>query len=426
MENHEPTQKQVAAFTIVMSFIVSIVGTVLALGIFGPLLGLGEGSSAPFFINKPQLLQKITETVTERETAERILRQDELVVGVVAEASPAVVSIIATKDVPVIEQFYTSPFGNDPFFQQFFGDDTFGFQIPQFRQKGTTKQEVSSGTGFIVSAEGLVITNRHVVEDTAAEYTALFNDGSKRAAKVMARDPLQDLAVLKLEGGGSFPALRLGSSADVKIGQTVIAIGNALGEFRNTVSVGVVSGLQRSVVAGGALSGPETLQELVQTDAAINPGNSGGPLINLRGEVIGVNVAIASGAQNIGFAIPVDKAKYDLASVAASGKIVYPFLGVRYIAITKSIAEAEKLPREYGALLKGSESDPAVASGSPAAAAGLKAGDIILEINGTRIDADQSLGSVIQRLHVGDEITLKVFRDGAEFEVKAKLAERKL
>lgn len=420
MDGEHPTTRQVVVFTVVLSFIASIIGTILTLGVLGPIFDLTETSGGPFIFNKPAILEKITE----KETKEKIIRQDEIVVQVVEKASPAVVSVVATKDVPIIEQFFIDPFGDDPFFRQFFGDRGFGFRIPQFRQKGTEKQEISSGTGFIVSEDGLIITNKHVVADTEAEYTALFNDGRKRPAKVLARDPLQDLAILKVDGSG-YTALPLGDSSGVKIGQTVIAIGNALGEFRNTVSVGVVSGLQRSVIARGA-SGIEELQELIQTDAAINPGNSGGPLLNLRGEVIGINTAIAQGAENIGFAIPINKAKKDLENVKLHGKIIYPFLGVRYLIVTKELAERDKLGRDYGALLRGGQDGPAVVPDSPAAKAGLKAEDIILEVNGERVDKDHTLVSLIQKYKVGDEITLKIFREGKEIEVKTVLEERKL
>jgi serine protease Do len=421
MEEPKPTLRQLVIFTVVMSFIVSVIGTVLTIGVMAP-LSAKEGESQPFIFSRPKILERITEKVIESEKSERILRQDELVVQVVGEASPAVVSIVASKDVPVVEQFFLDPFGEDPFFQRFFGDE--GFRIPQFRQKGTEKKEVSSGTGFFVSKNGMILTNKHVVADAEAEYTIFMNDGRKMKAAVLARDPLQDLAILKVQGK-DFPSLRFGNSASVKIGQTVIAIGNALGEFRNTVSVGVVSGLHRSLIAGGGASGPETLQELIQTDAAINPGNSGGPLLNLSGEVVGINTAMARGAENIGFAIPVDSAKRAAESVEATGKILYPFLGVRYIVITKEIAEKMTLGRDYGVLLESSEQAPAVIPGSPAEKAGLKAKDILLELNGEKITTEKTLASLIQARRIGDEVTLKVFREGREFEVKAKLEERK-
>lgn len=421
MDEHQPTTRQVAIFTVVLSFIVSILGTTLALGVLGPLFSATD-SGAPLIFNKP--LEKIKEIITEKETTEKVFRQDESIVLVVEDASPAVVSVVATKDVPVIEQFFTDPPGVDPFFRQFFGDDDFGIRIPQFRQKGTRKEEISSGTGLIASEDGLILTNKHVVADTEAEYTILLNDGRKKPAKVLARDPLHDLAVLKIEGKG-YRFLNLGDSSRVKIGQTAIAIGNALGEFRNTVSVGVISGLQRTIVASGLGTAPETLQELIQTDAAINPGNSGGPLLNIRGEVIGINTAIVRGAENIGFAIPINKARQDLESVKKHGRIIYPFLGVRYMLITKEFAEKEKLGRDYGALLRGATDGPAIVKDSPAEKAGLAAEDIILSINGERIDPEHTFSSLIQKYKVGDEIKLNVFRKDKEFEVKVKLEERK-
>ncbi|MBI2056415.1 MAG: trypsin-like peptidase domain-containing protein [Candidatus Sungbacteria bacterium] len=421
MQEYQPTTKQIAVFTVVLSFIVSIIGTVLSLGLFGPLLGVGEAISGPIQFNRPGILERIKETVVQDTTS--VARQDELIVKVVADASPAVVSVVATKDVPVVERYFVDPFGSDPFFREFFGDND-AFRIPQFRQKGTETKEVSAGTGFFVSADGLVVTNKHVVADNAAAYTVLMNDGRKIAAKVLARDPIQDLAVLKVEGS-DFSALRLGDSSQVKIGQTAIAIGNALGEFRNTVSVGVVSGLHRSVVAQGGASGAENLQELIQTDAAINPGNSGGPLFNLRGEVIGINTAVAQGAENIGFAIPVNNAKRAVESVKTEGRIIYPFIGVRYVAITNDIAEKEKLARDYGSYVIKGGGDPAVVPGGPADKAGIKEGDIVLEINGEKIDQEHTLASYIQKYKVGDEIRLKIFREGSESEVKVVLEERK-
>src|SRR3989344_5324594 len=247
LDENQLTTKQLVLFTVVMSFIVSMIGTVLALGILGPVFGVGQDSSTPFLFNRPKILEKII-------ASDRTPRQDELVVKAVEDASPAVVSVVASKDVLVLEQFFVDPFHNDPFFRQFFGDGGSGFQIPQLRQKGTEKQDVSAGTGLIVSSDGLVVTNKHVVADTQAEYMVLMNDGSKKPGKVLARDQFQDLAIIKIEGT-NFPTVKFGDSSGIKIGQTVIAIGNALGEFRNTVSVGVISGLQRSVVASGGISG---------------------------------------------------------------------------------------------------------------------------------------------------------------------------
>ncbi|MDO8500090.1 MAG: trypsin-like peptidase domain-containing protein [bacterium] len=352
----------------------------------------------------------------------KILSQDELVVGVVKAASPGVVSIVASKDVPVIEQYYVNPFSNDQFFQQFFGDQ---LQVPQYRQKGTKKQDVSSGSGFVVSSDGLVLTNKHVVEDTEAEYTVFLNDGTKLSAKVLARDPFQDLAILKITPPASgLTPLILGDSDGIQTGQTVIAIGNALGEFKNTVSVGIVSGLQRSLVAQSG-TGSESLQELIQTDAAINPGNSGGPLLNLMGEVIGINIAMANGAQSIGFALGINKAKLDVDSVKTSGRIVYPFIGVRYVVVNKDVQDKNKLAFGYGVLVAKSSDGPAVIKDSPADKAGIKENDVILSINDQKIDLEHTLSSYILKYRVGDKIILAVLRDGKQVAVPVTLEERK-
>lgn len=403
------TPRQLILAAVVASVATSLVISVLATGL---LTGMRPG----------QVVERIVERVpgpagTEREVSERVLRQDELVVSVVKRVAPAVVSVVETKDVPVIEQFFINPFGDDPLLEQF------QFRIPQFRQRGTERQEIGRGTGFTISPDGLILTNKHVVADTGAEYTVFLNDGTKLAAKVLARDPVQDLAVLKVERSG-MPTVTLGDSSKLEIGQTVIAIGNALGEFRNTVSVGVISGLGRTIVAAGP-GGAEQLQELVQTDAAINPGNSGGPLLDLRGEVVGVNTAMARGAENIGFAIPIEKAKRDIESVKAVGRIIYPFLGIRYVVISRELQQKEKLPVDYGALLVKGDGEPAIVPGSPAERVGLKEGDIILEFNGERIEPPRTLAALIQKYQVGDTVTLKVLRGKDTLTVSVTLEERK-
>jgi len=333
--------------------------------------------------------------------------QEEAIVKTVKEVSPAVVSIIITKDLPIIEEYY----------------EEWPFSVPQFRQR-IEKREIGGGTGFFVSEDGMILTNRHVVEDKEAEYTVLTNDGRKFPAKVLARDPGQDLAVIKIEDKESFPVVKLGNSDNLQIGQIVITIGNVLGEFRNSVSVGVISGLGRTITAsGGGLV--ETLEDVIQTDAAINRGNSGGPLLNLKGEVIGINTAMAYEAENIGFAIPVNKAKKDIEQVKKIGKIVYPFLGVCWTGINEEVQKELNLPVSEGALIKSGEGcTAAIYPGSAAEKAGLKEGDIILEFNGEKITSENSLGKIIMKYNPGDKITLKILRGGKEKIVEVILGER--
>jgi len=342
--------------------------------------------------------------------------QEEAIIKVAKDNSPAIVSIIITKNLPIIEQYF-------PPFEEFFGPLPPELQIPQYQQGGTQKVEVGGGTGFIVSQDGLILTNKHVVSDKEADYTVLTNDGRKIPAKVLAIDPAQDLAIIKIEDK-NLPVVKLGDSSNLQIGQTVIAIGNALGEFRNTVSVGVISGLGRRITAGGA-GFTETLENIIQTDAAINSGNSGGPLLNLKGEVIGINTAIVQQAQNIGFAISIDEAKRDIEQVKSSGKIVYPFLGVRYVLITEEIQKDNNLQVDYGAWVqKGQNGEVAVTPGSAAEKAGLKEGDIILEFNSEKITTENTLAEIIVEYNPGDKVTLKILRGDQEKIIEATLGER--
>jgi serine protease Do len=343
--------------------------------------------------------------------------EESLVVTAVERAQPAVVSVVVSRDVPVIERCFINPFGDNPLFRQFFGD----IQVPSECETGTERRQVGGGSGFIVTSDGTVVTNRHVVADERADYTVILNDGSQFDAEVVARDPINDIAILNIDKLG-LPTLSLADSDSIRIGQSAIAIGNALGEFQNSVSVGVISGLSRSIVAssGGTT---EQLRNIIQTDAAINPGNSGGPLLNLRGEVIGINTAVAQGAENIGFAIPVNLVRYALESVERSGRVVYPFLGVRYVDLNPTIAEENNLPVSEGAWLSSEGEDP-VLDGSPADRAGLEEGDIIVAVNGERIGGTVSLGDLLTRHSVGETITLSVRRGDSTLELQATLVER--
>ncbi|MDO8474006.1 MAG: trypsin-like peptidase domain-containing protein [bacterium] len=357
--------------------------------------------------------------------------QEQKIIDAVKLVFPSVVSIIITKDVPIIEQYFTNPF------EEFFGQRSpFRLQVPQYRQKGTEKKEVGGGSGFIVSVDGFVVTNKHVVLDEDADYTVFTNDGKSYPAKVLAKDPLQDLAILKIDQeqivdqSGAFTArpfvpVKLGDAGTLQIGQSVIAIGNALGEFRNTVSVGVISGLGRTITASGGANFVETIEDVIQTDAAINKGNSGGPLLNLAGEVIGINTATVLDAQNIGFAVPINKVKRDIEQVRAVGKITYPFLGVRYALITDAVAKDRNLPVTYGALIeKGDSATPAVTPGSGAQQAGMLEGDIILEFNGERVTPENSLAKLIQKYNPKDTVVVKILRDGQEKILQVTLGER--
>lgn len=358
---------------------------------------------------------------------EELTPNETLVVETVKQTQPAVVSIIITKDVPVVERFFESvPSPHNPF-GDFFGGNSFPqfeFRVPRLRERGTQRREVGGGSGFLVSADGLIVTNRHVVADETAEYTVFTNDGHKHEATVVARDPSNDIAILQISGG-SFPFLTFGNSEGLQVGQTAIAIGNALSEFRNSVSVGVISGLSRSIVAGNSFGQSEQLDQVIQTDAAINPGNSGGPLLNSSGQVIGVNVAVALGSENIGFALPANTVKSVVQSVQKTGKIVRPFLGVRYLPVTPQLQEANKLSADYGVLVIRGETpqELAVVPGSAADKADIREGDIILEADGKRLTEETSLAMIIRTKNVGDTVRLKVLSQGSEKEVSVVLQE---
>ncbi len=370
--------------------------------------------------NKNSQLKGSKKSETKKTQSFGYTEHERRVIAVVKQASPAVVSIIISKYIPVVERYYTNPFGNlPPEFQPFFN-----FEIPQYKQKGIKKQEIGGGSGFIVSPDGLIVTNKHVVADKDASYTVLTNDGKRYNAKVLARDSLKDVAILKINAK-NLPTLQLGDSDNIMMGQTVIAIGNALGEFRNTVSVGVVSGLSRTITATGGIGQSETIQGVIQTDAAINHGNSGGPLLALNGKVIGINTAMAQGAENIGFAIPINQVKKDIESVEKVGKIITPYIGIRYVIINPLIKDKYNLPVDYGALIvSGGNDEPGVVPYSPAAKAGLKEGDVVLEINGQKIDYKHTITSIISNLSVGQEITLKIMRDKKIFTKKLILGQR--
>lgn len=352
-----------------------------------------------------------------QEQKEIVRINDEEVVNTVEATNPSVVSIVISKDVPRLRQ---PEFFGFPFFSPFDGGNS------REQNGGTEKQTVGAGSGFFVSSDGLIATNKHVVSDAVADYTVITTDGKEHPAKIIAKDPVRDVALIQVEGSG-FPALSLGDSSAVKIGQTVIAIGNSLGEFSNTVSKGIISGLQRDLTAGGQGGDAERLNDILQTDAAINPGNSGGPLLDIAGRVIGINVAMAEGAQNIGFAIPIDQVKKIIDQVQKTGKISTPFIGIRYVIIDEQVQKENDLPFGYGAIIArgAKQTDFAVVPGSPADKAGLVENDIILEIEGKRIDIDNSLVEILSEHDPGETVTLKVWHKGETRDVKIVVGEKK-
>lgn len=283
----------------------------------------------------------------------------------------------------------------------------FGF----FGQGETRVEEIQQdiGSGFVVQGN-LVITNKHVVSTTQAEYFVIDKEGQEFEVTDIYRDPTLDLAILQVQDF-SAPALPLGDSNQVRVGERVIAIGTALGRFRHTVTTGVISGLGRSITASGP-SGFENLENVLQTDAAINPGNSGGPLISSQGEVVGVNVA-TTGAENVSFAIPINIVKAALENFEETGEFNRPMLGVRYSFISQQAAIANEVPQ--GAYIQG------VLSGSSADQAELESGDIITRFDGERIDEENELAQLINQSQVGQQVTLEVWRDGQTREVQATL-----
>lgn len=372
------------------------------------------GGGAIAYIMDAQDASDTENTIIAGANADTISVQEESATsGVVEKTKTSVVSIVITKE---LEQ---NPFpANDPFFDQFFmPQQTVPNENEQQGNRESQKIEVGEGSGFIITADGLIVTNRHVVSDEDAEYTVVFDDGTKYDAQVLARDTFNDLAILKIDAQNLTP-LALGDSDSLSQGQTVIAIGNTLGQYRNTVTKGIVSGLARDL--GGDYSG------LIQTDAAINQGNSGGPLLNLEGQVVGINTAVdrSAGGENIGFAIPINEAKASIESVKQNGRIVRPALGVRYIQINKEIAAANNLAYEYGAYVRGASANEfGVIPGSAADKAGIIEGDIILEVDEVRVDTDHTLASLIKNHNIGDTIKLKVFHKGEEKEMEAILSE---
>lgn len=323
--------------------------------------------------------------------------QSELISGIAKDVSPSVVSINVESTVQT---------------------DNYFFGPSESVSEG-------AGTGFIVSSDGVIVTNKHVIPDNVSKVSITTNEGqSYDNVDVLARDPRSnvDIAFLKINGVKDLKPVKLGDSNQMVVGDGVIAIGYALGEFQNTVTSGIISGLGRPIVASdGTSGGGESLTNLFQTDAAINPGNSGGPLLNMNGEVIGINTAVAGNAENIGFSIPINDVKPQISSILEKGKLEVPYLGVRYVMLTEAIQQRFDLARSSGAWLKAGNEAQAVINGSPADKAGLKEGDIIVKVNGEEITIEKPLASVLSKYGVGDELEIVYNRDGKEQTTKATL-----
>lgn len=353
-----------------------------------------------------------------------MLEEDKKIMEAIKKVAPAVVSIVISKNMPKVKKFGFYPFLGP-----------FGFMLPEEEpeeQEGKTREpkekvKIGGGSGFAVHPDGLILTNKHVVFDPEAEYTVITYDEKEYRGRVISRDPINDIAVIKIDAKGLLAA-RLGNSSAVEPGQTVLAIGNALGMFTNTVSKGIISGLSRKISASLGMGGEtEHLRGVFQTDVAINQGNSGGPLINTEGEVIGINTAVVFGAQNIGFSIPINWAKKDLEDIIKYGRIIRPFIGLRYAMLNKELQKQYDLNIDYGALIVRDHVPGAVAvvKGSPADKAGIKENDIILEINNEKLTDKNELADAIQKYNVGDEIELVVLRKKEKIKTKLILEERK-
>ncbi len=350
----------------------------------------------------PILDKWLTHEVGEKRVVkEKVVTEESAIIKAADQAGKAVVTVSIKELQPSMGTFFLDPFGM--------------FGVPMQGKPKVVEHDI--GSGFVVSRDGLIVTNKHVVSNMnkGTKYKVVLEDNSEYEVKKIWRDPLNDLAILKINPKKKLAVVDLGDSNNLKVGQLAIAIGTALGEFRHTVTVGVISGLGRGIVAGDGAGGMmERLDNVIQTDAAINPGNSGGPLLNSAGQVIGVNVAVSREGQNIGFAIPINVVKESLANFRKTGKFERAFLGVRYRMIDKKIALMNNVPA--GAYVV------EVVPNSSADKAGLKQGDIIVEFDGKKVAEEKDgLIKLMMTKKVGDTVELKIWRDNELKKVKVKL-----
>jgi len=385
-------------------------------------VGAVSGAGTSMYLLTSDVLDLNAET--ESVVVSEVYTEESKLISAYETASPAVVSIIAMQDLTAYyNQYFWGPL--DYYYQSY---DVAGEE---------NLQEVGGGTGFLINADGLAITNKHVIEDQSLQYVAYTSDGLQFDVEILDIDENNDLAIFKLVASeedegyamiGKFPYLQFGDSDAIKVGQMVMAIGNAFAEYDNTTTAGIVSATGREIIASDSFGrATSELDGLIQTDAAINPGNSGGPLVDLSGKVIGINTAVDADAEGIGFAIPVNDIVQIVNAYNQYGYIAYPYLGVMYVMVNAEADQRLDLGVDYGAALVGdpASGEPAVVAGSPADDAGLQARDIILEIDGVVIDEDNQLNDVLYTHSIGDEVTLKVWRDGKAIEVKVTLGQTK-
>lgn len=388
-------QQSVRSWLIGLVIICTLSGGILGLILFA-IMGSQDGLQIPFF-------PKTKEQETKQQIV-NLLKEEDATIHVVERVSPSVVSIVVKKmrgDV-LVENVMS---------------------IPNIDQSEWI--DVSGGTGFFVTSDGYVLTNRHVVDFEKVKFFIVTNDGKELDAKLIDIDPFLDIAILDVDGS-DFPVAVLGDSDAIRIGQTVIAIGNTLSEFRNTVTKGVVSGMNRRVTAGVSLSSSEVIDKAIQTDAAINPGNSGGPLINLYSEVIGINTAISIGGESVAFSIPINEAKKAIQDVMTTGRIVRPWLGVHYVLVDvkKEQPDISSVYKMGAMIVRGrSIKDVAVFKDGPAEKAGMKEGDIIVAVNNNPISEEHGLSEQIFSLKPGDHIQLTYIRNKVIDNMEAILSE---
>lgn len=348
------------------------------------------------------LTQNVTSPISNQDT--KLVNEQSAVIDVVKKVGPSVVTVgIDTSGQPRSSSIFNDPFGI--------------FQQPDQPNQSSEDEDNYIGSGFIVSKDGLVVTNKHVVSEQD-KYFVVDANGKKYTVGNIYRDPLNDLAILKISNppAGGFKSVAFGDSDKIEVGQFAIAIGTALGQFRNTVTTGVVSGVGRGISAGSPYEGfVEQLDNVIQTDAAISPGNSGGPLLNSAGQVVGINTAVASQGQNIGFAIPINLVKQSIEDFNKTGQFNRAFLGVSYVLISRQAAVVNEIPQ--GALVR------EITSGSPAESAGIQVDDIITQIDNDKITDKNTLANIVNKKKVGQKINLKVYRDGKAMDITATLAQ---